>query len=80
MIGGTVLVVSDATGDTGEKVVKAALAQFAGHEGVRAHVLPHVRDEAAVRAVVEQAKRQGSLLVYTLVSPPLRGLLRRLAE
>jgi regulator of PEP synthase PpsR (kinase-PPPase family) len=80
VIDGAVLVVSDATGDTAERVVKAALAQFASHERVRVQVLPHVRDEDAVRSVVDAAKRQGSLLVYTLVSPPLRALLRRLAE
>jgi regulator of PEP synthase PpsR (kinase-PPPase family) len=80
MIGGTVLVASDATGETGEKVVRAALAQFFGHEKVRVEVLPHVRDEAAVRSIVETAKRQGSLVVYTLVAPPLRALLRKLAE
>jgi regulator of PEP synthase PpsR (kinase-PPPase family) len=80
MIGGTILIASDATGETGEKVVKAALAQFFGHEKVRATVLPHVRDEAAVRAVVEQAKKQNALLVYTLVGPPLRALVRRLAD
>ena len=78
--GGPILVVSDATGETGEKVVRAALAQFFGHDKVRVVTLPHVRDEAAVRGVVEQAKRQRALLVYTLVDPPLRGLVRRLTE
>ena len=80
MIGGSILVASDATGETGEKVVKAALAQFFGHEKVRVTVLPHVRDEAAVHSLVEQAKTQNALLVYTLVGPPLRALVRRLAE
>lgn len=80
MIGGTILVASDATGDTGEKVVKAALAQFFGHENVRTQVVPHLRDEAAVRAAVEQAKAQDALLVYTLVDPALRTLVRRVAE
>jgi regulator of PEP synthase PpsR (kinase-PPPase family) len=80
MIGGTILVASDATGETGEKVVKAALVQFFGHERVRVEVLPHVRDEAAVRAVVEQAKLRKALLVYTLVGSSLRVLLKRVAE
>jgi len=80
MIGGTILVASDATGETGEKVVRAALVQFFGHEGVRVQVLTHVLDEPAVRAVVEQAKQRRALLVYTIVAPPLRVLVRRLAE
>lgn len=78
--GGPILVVSDATGETGEKVVRAALAQFFGHDRVRVVMLPHVRDEPAVRNVVDQARRQNALLVYTLVDPPLRALVRRLTE
>jgi regulator of PEP synthase PpsR (kinase-PPPase family) len=77
---GPILVVSDATGETGEKVVRAALAQFFGHDKVRVVTLPHVRDEATVRSVVDQAKKQNALLVYTLVDPPLRTVVRRLAE
>ena len=80
MIGGTVLVASDATGETGEKVVRAALVQFFGSEKVRVVMVPHVLDDGAVRKVVEQAKQQKALLVYTIVAPPLRALVRRLAE
>lgn len=80
MIGGTILVASDATGETGEKVVRAALVQFFGHEKVRVEVLPHVRDEAAVRAVVEEAKKRSALLVYTLVGSTLRARLKQVAE
>jgi regulator of PEP synthase PpsR (kinase-PPPase family) len=80
MIGGTILVASDATGETGEKAVRAALAQFFGNENVRVEVLPHVRDEATVRNVVEETRRRKALLVYTLVSPPLRAMIRTLAE
>lgn len=80
MIGGTILVASDATGETGEKVVRAALAQFFGNERVRVEVLPHVRDEAAVRGVVSQAKERKALLVYTFVASNLRSLVRHLAD
>jgi regulator of PEP synthase PpsR (kinase-PPPase family) len=80
MISGTVLVASDATGETGEKVVRAALVQFFGSEKVRVQMAPHVLDDAAVRKVVEQAKQQKALLVYTIVAPPLRALVRRLAD
>jgi len=80
MITGTVLVASDATGETGEKVVRAALVQFFGSEKVRVLMAPHVLDEAAVAKVVEQAKQQKALLVYTIVAPPLRAAVRRLAE
>lgn len=80
MIAGKILVLSDATGETGEKVVRAALAQFGPHEAVRIQVSGHVRDQAQVRAVVDQAKRENSLLVYTLVEPGLRSYIRSLSE
>jgi len=80
MIGGTILVASDATGETGEKAVRAALVQFFGYEKVRIEVLPHVRDEAAVRAVVAEAKKRSALLVYTLVGSTLRSMVKRVAE
>jgi regulator of PEP synthase PpsR (kinase-PPPase family) len=80
VIGGTILVVSDATGETAEKVVKAALAQFFEHDKVRVQVMPHLRDEAGVRAAVERAKELHALLVYTLVDPKLRTLVRRIAD
>jgi len=80
MIGGTILVASDATGETGEKAVRAALVQFFGYEKVRIEVLPHVRDEAAVRAVVAEAKKRSALLVYTLVGSTLRAMVKRAAE
>ena len=80
MIGGSILVVSDATGETAEKVVKAALAQFFGHEKVRVQVMPHLRDEAGVRAAVARAKELNALLVYTLVDPKLRTFVRRAAD
>jgi regulator of PEP synthase PpsR (kinase-PPPase family) len=80
MISGTVLVASDATGETGEKVVRAALVQFFGSEKVRVVMVHHVLDDGAVRKMVEQAKQQKALLVYTIVAPPLRALVRRLAD
>jgi regulator of PEP synthase PpsR (kinase-PPPase family) len=80
VIHGKVLVVSDATGETAEKVVRAALAQFGPHDGVRLQVTGHALDRDQVKALVEQAKREGALVVYTLVEPGLRGYIRRLAE
>ncbi len=80
MIAGKILVLSDATGETGEKVVRAALAQFGPHEGVKLHVTGHALDAEQVRGIVEQAKKDNALLVYTLVEPALRAYIRRLTE
>src|SRR5262245_23810502 len=64
-------VLSDSTGETAEKVVRAALLQFplAGAQ-IRLHT--RVRTKEAARPVLERAAREGALVVFTVVSPELR--------
>lgn len=70
----TVFVVSDGTGATAEQVVQAALMQF---EGVQVALLREgdVKTPEAVRDVVERAASREALLVHTLVSDELRGIM-----
>jgi len=74
-----IYVVSDSAGDTGELVVRAAVAQF--------HPLfadirraPFIHDEATLERFVKQAKECGGIILYTLVIPGLRKALNRLAK
>jgi len=73
----TIFVVSDATGETAERMVRSALVQF---KGAPASVIRRgrVRTPKQVRAVVQEAAEQESLIVHTLVSNELRR--RMLAE
>jgi len=72
-------VVSDAAGDTGELVVRAAIAQFHPiHADIRR--APFVTDETSLRRVIEQAKQVNAIVLYTLVRSELRDCLRRLSE
>ncbi len=75
----TVFVVSDGTGATAEQVVQAALMQF---EGVQVTMLRegNVTTADAVRAVVERAASRGALVVHTLVSDELRGIMLKEAR
>jgi len=66
-----IFIVSDATGRTCELVVKAALTQFETSQAVL-HRMQHVRNEAQVQEVIEEARRKRGIVVYTLVSPQLR--------
>lgn len=64
-------VVSDSTGETAEKVVRAALLQFPQAGGViRLHT--RVRTKETVLPILERAAREKSLFVFTVVSPELR--------
>ncbi|MEF2247244.1 MULTISPECIES: pyruvate, water dikinase regulatory protein [unclassified Paenibacillus] len=74
-----IYVVSDAAGDTGELVVRAAIAQF---HPIQADIrrAPFVTDENALRRIIEQAKQMNAIVLYTLVRSDLRDCLRRLSE
>jgi hypothetical protein len=65
--------VSDATGQTAEGVVRAALTQFDASE-VRLTRYGGVRTPAQVREIVNEAKQSGGFIVHTLVSEEMRRL------
>ncbi|NIK77407.1 hypothetical protein FHS15_002543 [Paenibacillus castaneae] len=74
-----VYVVSDAAGDTGELVVRAAIAQF--HPiNTEIRRAPFVTDEASLQRITLQAKAVDAIVLYTLVIPHLRDSMKRLAE
>lgn len=70
----TIFVVSDATGETAERMVQSVLVQFkdAPTNVVRR---PQVRTARQVRAIVEEAAGLESIIVHTLVSYDLRRLM-----
>ena len=69
-----IFVVSDSTGETAERAVRAALLQFPD-ERVRVRLCTRVRDEDAVVETLDRAHEQGALVVFTLVRPELREVL-----
>jgi regulator of PEP synthase PpsR (kinase-PPPase family) len=66
-----IFVVSDSTGETAERVVRASLLQFPHHR-VRVRLFTRVRDQAAIEDVLRKASEAGAMVVFTLVSPELR--------
>jgi hypothetical protein len=64
-------VLSDSTGETAEKVVRAALLQFP-QAGTLIRLHTRVRTKEVARPVLERAAREGALVVFTVVSPELR--------
>jgi len=73
-----IFIISDATGETAEKVVEAALSQF-GKPNIIITRHKEIRHDAQVIALVEEAAAVGALIVYTIISPPLSALLARRA-
>jgi hypothetical protein len=75
----TVVVVSDATGDTAERVVRAALLQFK-EVPCQLRLFPQVRLESEVEKIIERAAELQALVVFTLVHPAERELLWKLCD
>jgi regulator of PEP synthase PpsR (kinase-PPPase family) len=71
-----VFVVSDGTGETAERVLRAAIMQFEG-AGVEIVRRPEVRTEDQVRQVVREAAEAEGFIVHTLVSDELREAMLR---
>ncbi len=69
-------VVSDSTGETAEKVVRAALLQFP-NAGAQIRLHTRSRSKESVRPIVERAARDKALLVFTVVEPELREFIHQ---
>jgi regulator of PEP synthase PpsR (kinase-PPPase family) len=69
-----VYILSDATGDTASRVVRAALKQFVGEEiTVQRH--SNVLRKSEVRAVLKEAAETDSLVAHTFAAAPLRAMM-----
>jgi len=66
-----VLVVSDGTGVTGERVVRAALTQF-DPTSVVVERISKARDRARILSAIELASRRRATILFSLVSPEQR--------
>lgn len=73
-----VFVVSDGTGDTAEKVVRAAFRQFRGHL-VHLRTFPHVTRSDQLMSLFKRAAKKKALVVTTLVEKQMREHARRMA-
>lgn len=72
-------ILSDATGETVERVVRAALSQFRDVE-IKLHRYTRLRSEAEISEAVSAAVSRPGLVIYTLVNPELAQYLRNEAE
>jgi regulator of PEP synthase PpsR (kinase-PPPase family) len=75
----TVMVISDATGETAERMVRAAVLQFS-ETPVNVRVYSRVRLESEVEKIIERAAELRALLVFTVVDAEERDLIWKLVE
>ena len=74
-----VFVISDGTGDTADKVARAALRQFESAR-VAIQLFPTVTDRGALERILKQAALQGAFVVTSLVSAEQRALSNELCK
>ena len=75
----TIFVLSDSTGETAERVVRASLLQFP-NRAARVRMATRVRDRKGIEGVLKRARAQGSIVVFTLVRPELRKAFYEMAS
>ncbi|WP_039236906.1 pyruvate, water dikinase regulatory protein [Bacillus thermotolerans] len=74
-----IYIVSDSVGETAELVTKAAVSQFNGSHAVIKR-FPYVEDRSHIDEVIDLAKIEKGLIVYTLVKPDVRDYMKQQAQ
>lgn len=73
-----VYVLSDSIGETGQQVAKAAISQFQSgrHETRR---FPYITEKEQIEEIIEEAKEENSVIIYTIVIDELIDFLEEKA-
>jgi hypothetical protein len=74
-----IYVISDSTGETAERVIRAALSQFYDNE-VRVQRLRQVRNQDDIHQALSVVFHEPGMVAYTLVDPQLAETVERIAE
>nr|WP_095407420.1 pyruvate, water dikinase regulatory protein [Bacillus wudalianchiensis] len=74
-----IYIVSDSVGETAELVTKAAVSQFNGSHAVIKR-FPYVEDLSTIDEVMDLAKVERGIIVYTLVKPEIRNYMKQQAQ
>jgi len=74
-----IFVVSDSTGETAERVVRAALLQFPDQR-VRVRLFTRVRDKESIQECLGKARDAQAMIVFTIVRPELREAFHEIAR
>ncbi len=68
-------VVSDSVGETAELVAKAAASQFPNTVSIAIKRFSNIEDETQIKEIVQLAKREKAIIVYTLVRSEIKEVL-----
>jgi regulator of PEP synthase PpsR (kinase-PPPase family) len=74
-----IFILSDATGDTASRILGAALKQFIG-DHITIRRFPNVLRQSEVTAILEEARKQHTLVAHTFAATPLRRIMKEQSE
>jgi regulator of PEP synthase PpsR (kinase-PPPase family) len=74
-----IFILSDATGDTASRILGAALKQFVGDQ-ISIRRFPNVLRQSEVTAILEEARKQHTLVAHTFAATPLRAIMKEQSE
>ncbi len=69
-----IYIISDSIGETAEQVAKAAISQF-NTEDYEIRRFPYINDRGQILEILEEAKNEVAIIVFTMVVPDLREFL-----
>lgn len=72
-------ILSDSTGDTASRMLRAALKQFVG-DRLTIRRFPHVLRNSEVRSILREAGEAPTMVVHTFAGGPLREMMQEEAE
>ena len=74
-----IYIISDGTGETASAMAKAAIVQF---KKIEAHIVRsrNIRTEAQIIPILEDAKKNQSIVIHTLANPHLRDYVESFAK
>ncbi len=77
----SVFIISDSVGETGDLVTKAAISQFRpGMQDTKLQRFPHVESVEQLTEIVQLAKEQNAIIVFTLVKEIMRDFLHDICQ
>lgn len=75
-----IFVISDAVGETANRLIQAALAQYPNLTNPEIKNFPFIDNEADLRSILKDALSQDAIVVSTLVAPELNNIIRETAK
>lgn len=75
-----IFVISDSVGETANRLIQAALAQYPNLSKPEIKNFPFIDNESDLRSILKDALSQDAIVVTTLVAPELNDIIKETAE